>query len=61
MNTEQAYDAAHQIDNAIDKALTEFEITKDNWQYWQLLHRTISTTLNLIQKQIDYIRLRGEG
>lgn len=53
----EGYKEAEQIDKIINGILETEPITKDNIREWENFNRTIKTTINLVQRIINDMKL----
>ena len=49
------YVEAARIDKKLEQVEKRFPITKDNLHLWTLFHRTVQSTLMLIEKQLEKV------
>lgn len=49
------YEEAEGFDKKLEKIEKDFPITKDNLHSWTLFHRTVQSTLTLLEKQLEKV------
>jgi len=49
------YKKAEEIDKKLKKLLDEHPITKDNLNLWTLYHRTVQSSLTILERQIEKV------
>jgi len=49
------YKEAEKFDKVLERVEKRFPITKDNLHSWTLFHRTVQSTLTLLEKQLEKI------
>lgn len=57
----QPYQEAEKVDKLINRLNAENPPTKENLGAWTLYHRTIQSTLNLIEKKLQQVANEPEG
>ena len=49
------YVEAARMDRKLEQVEKQFPITKDNIHLWTLFHRTVQSTLSLLEKQLEKV------